>query len=263
METTHACINCGSPVDARYCSQCGQVNPPKHLNLLTLYTDFQSRIYGFDGMFPRTLRDLTVRPGTVALQYIQGNRVKYVAPVGYFFLALTMYLVIMELLSIDLYELSKSNNPLDTATSENQEKFQRYFSDLMSRYMRIFSFLLIPITAAFALLFFRKQKLNILEHSILVFYISGHLLWFSLIALFIYKLTGFNLNIYQLILQAGFYAFGCIGLYTAYRSHWAVFFRAVCVCVLSFLGYILFTGVIGAIYLMSNPDMVELFKGGQ
>ena len=80
--TDTVCINCGSPVATPFCANCGQASPPKKLSVLTLYTDFQSRIYGFDGMFPRTLRDLTIRPGHVAETYINGNRVKYVAPVG-------------------------------------------------------------------------------------------------------------------------------------------------------------------------------------
>jgi len=60
-----------------------------------MYHDFQARIYGLDGMFPRTLRDVTLRPGQASRTFIQGNRVKYYGPVGYFFLMITVLLLLM------------------------------------------------------------------------------------------------------------------------------------------------------------------------
>ena len=114
---------------------------------------------------------------------------------------MTMFILFMEILGIDLLALSKNNNPFDPAPSENQEIFQKYFTDMMSRYLRIFSFLLIPITALAAWLFFKKQRYNILEHSILVFYTHGHLIWFSILNLFLSKLHDLNLNLVQLLLK--------------------------------------------------------------
>src|SRR6187397_2984313 len=105
MNTTSGnCLNCRQPVTSRYCGSCGQSNPPKRLNLKTLWFDFQSRVYGFDGMFPRTLKDLTLRPGAVTRSYISGNRVLYYGPVGYFFIMITVYLLLASLIDVDLSE---------------------------------------------------------------------------------------------------------------------------------------------------------------
>jgi hypothetical protein len=80
-----ACVNCGVAVTSKFCAECGQPNPPKKLGLRTMWYDFQSRIIGFDGMFPRTIKDLTLRPGKASKNYVYGNRMMYYGPVGSFF----------------------------------------------------------------------------------------------------------------------------------------------------------------------------------
>jgi hypothetical protein len=60
------CINCNANVETPYCPACGQPNPPKKISIKNVWNDFVSRTYGFDGMFPRTIRDLTIRPGAAA-----------------------------------------------------------------------------------------------------------------------------------------------------------------------------------------------------
>jgi hypothetical protein len=254
------CINCHAAVTTEYCGNCGQKYPPKRLSLLTLYTDFQSRIYGFDGMFPRTVKDLTIRPGKVSAAYIDGNRTRYVAPVGYFFLAITFYLLFMEILGINFYELNKSSMPVDFANGDkSQEAFQKYFTDLVGDYIKIFSFLLIPIIAVFALLFFRKQKLNILEHSVLAFYTYGHAIWFSILTLFIYKIFDLNLNALQLFIQTFLFALGCTTLYKN-QSTAKSFIKGVAVVVLATLLYIIVIGTFGLFKILNDPQLMELLR---
>jgi hypothetical protein len=255
----HTCVNCGQAVSTAFCASCGQQNPPKRLSLLSLYTDFQSRIYGFDGMFPRTLRDLTVRPGHVAMAYINGNRVKYVGPVGYFFLAVTFMLLFMEILSIDLHDLSVSNYPFAPEPSKSQEVLQRRFSDMISKNMRLFSFTLIPVTGLFAWMFFRKQKLNFMEHTILVFYTSGHLTWFSIINLFTFKFFNWNFNAYLLFINIIFFAFACTTFYTS-NSKAKSFLKGILVSLLSYGIYILVIATGALVYMLRDPEMLELLR---
>lgn len=98
-----SCIIAGTSVAMDYCPNCGQKKSvTKRITILALFRDFINRIYRFDGMFPRTLRPLTIRPGEVARSYINGIRVKYVGPVGYYFLTLTFFLLVVPLLDIEL-----------------------------------------------------------------------------------------------------------------------------------------------------------------
>lgn len=106
-ESSKNCINCQQEVSDNYCSHCGQRTHVKRISLREGWNDFWARVYGFDGMFPNTLRDLTLRPGVAARIFISGNRVKYYGPVGYFFLMITVFLLLLDLLNIELADFLK------------------------------------------------------------------------------------------------------------------------------------------------------------
>lgn len=258
MAEAITCVNCGSPVSTPYCGACGQKNPPKKLNFLTLYTDFQSRVFGFDGLFPRTLRDLTVAPGNVAKIFVQGNRVRYVGPVGYFFFTLTLFLLLTQFLEVDVYEFSNESSPFVENQSAEQQQLSEEFSKVVIEHMRLFSFLQIPITAALAWLFFRKSGYNFLEHSVYAFYIAGHVMWLSMIAIVIYAVYGFSANTIQLIVYWMIFAYGCTTFYQGSKIKSAI--KGLLVQCLSFVLFGIFAGIAGVIYVLTNPALLEKLK---
>lgn len=258
-ELSNSCINCGSAVQTPFCSQCGQQNPAKKINFITLFRDFQSRIYGFDGMFLRTLRDMTLVPGEVAREFLKGNRVRYVGPVGYFFLVLTIFLLLMQILEIDLYALSKSSSPIQVEETERQRIVSKKLLDIFQNNMRIFSFVQIPISALFAWLFFRKSGYNYLENSVLVFYASGHLMWLSVLGLFIFKFTAWNPSTWHVLINAAFYGFACLGFYLP-GSRLSRFIKGVLVSLASYLVFMVIGMILAAIYIFSNPEMLEMIQ---
>lgn len=258
-ENANTCINCGSAVQTPFCGQCGQQNPPKKINFATLFRDFQSRIYGFDGLFLRTLRDLTITPGEVARNFLKGNRVRYVGPVGYFFLVLTIFLLLMQTLGIDLYTLSTTSSPIQVEETESQRMISRKVIEAFQNNMRIFSFVQIPISALFAWLFFRKSGYNYLENSVLVFYTSGHLMWLTVLGLFIFVLTDWNFSMWQVFINAAFYGFACLGFY-ALGSRLSRFIKGVLVSFASYLVFTIFGMIAAAIYIFSDPAMLEMIR---
>lgn len=168
------CINCGAEGTGKYCDQCGQRKQVKRINFKEAWFDFWARIYGFDGMFPRTLVDLTLRPGFAATAYIKGNRARYYGPVGYFFLMITLLYLVASLLSIDIMDFMKnaSNSGLQPEIKQGsgQEKFMQETMALVSDNLKLVSFIFVPLQAFCArYLFFRKSGYNFLEHTILLF----------------------------------------------------------------------------------------------
>ena len=255
------CINCGAESSSPYCPGCGQQNPPKKIKFLNLYHDFQSRIYGFDGMFPRTLRDLTLRPGVVAAEYIKGNRMKYNGPVGYFFLMITVFLLLLSLMEVSFYDLIVKPSQI-TPIKENSgiEKFMKLFSDWITDNMKIFSFLIIPFTVMASRISFRKSGLNMLEHSVMVFYIQGHVYWLSILSLFIYKFTGLNpIRSFQPLVVLVLYGVGCSQLFS-YQDKTKGFFKGVGVYVIGLLFFLIFFLVAGAVYIYSHPEYLEMIR---
>lgn len=79
---TH-CENCGAALQGPYCHACGQsvVSPVRHA-AHAIEEVFES-FWHLDGRVFRTLRDL-LSPGRVAMQYLAGHRVRYLAPLRLF-----------------------------------------------------------------------------------------------------------------------------------------------------------------------------------
>ncbi len=219
------CINCGIEVNGNFCSQCGQRTTVKRITFREGWNDFWSRVYGFDGMFPRTLRDLTLRPGHVARQVINGNRVLYYGPVGYFFLMITLFLLVLGVLGLDFTDFMKGMQETMT-TNPSQMQAQNKIMKIISDNLRIASFVIIPFQAWCArYLFFRKAELNFMEHCVLPLYTIGHIYWLSIISAVVYKASDFMLfGFVQLVLSILYAGLAYISLIT-YQSKTKVFFK--------------------------------------
>jgi len=256
------CINCKSDVSTAFCSNCGQPNPPKKLTFGYLWYDFQSRIYGFDGMFPRTLRDLTIQPGVAAREHIAGNRVKHYGPVGYFFLMITVFLLILSMIDVNLMEFMSSATKEIADTSQNQsgQLAQQKLMGFVYDNMRTFSFLIIiPITLT-AWLFFRKAGYNILEHSVLPFYVFGHTYWLTILSLlfFYFFETSPRLTI-QLVISILFFAFACSNFYN-HNSKVKAFFKGIAVYLIGYFLFVVMMIVFTVIYVFTNPEFMEMIR---
>lgn len=186
------CINCNKKVTVRFCSHCGQCGDVKRITLKEGWYDFWARIYGFDGMFPRTLRDLTLCPGIASREFIKGNRVKYYGPAGYFFLMITLYLLTISLLGIDLREfLSESQKAVNIFQPGDGQEMINEMAEFVSTKFKWVAFFYVPLDAFVArYLFFRKSGYNFLENAVLPFFVRWHMYWLSIISVIIYKFTG-------------------------------------------------------------------------
>jgi hypothetical protein len=258
------CINCEQPIENNFCSNCGQRTDVKRISFREGWNDFWARIYGFDGMFPRTLRDLTLRPGKVAKLFIEGNRARYYGPVGYFFLMITLFLLVMSLLDIPFLEYTKSiTKTLSIPTvKENSEteKFMKIWSNLISDNMKLFSFVIIPFFSLSSKWLFSKSKLNYLEHSVMPFYIQGHVYWMSIISLFVYKTTGSAFlmsldNPLTLVL----FGIGAIQLFN-YQKPFKAFIKGILVFILGFIMYLMGLIIFVLLFFALNPTYLEMIR---
>ena len=83
-QTAHvACENCSTALQGGYCHVCGQrAHNPLHSFSHAVEEVFES-LWHLDGRIFRTMRDLLV-PGRVAVNYLAGHRVRYIAPLRIF-----------------------------------------------------------------------------------------------------------------------------------------------------------------------------------
>lgn len=89
---TEPCVNCAAPVEGHYCANCGQKRfEPADRRFGHLAGEFVRGMTDLDGRAWRSLLALLFRPGLLSLDYNEGRRVRWLAPVTLFFAANVLY----------------------------------------------------------------------------------------------------------------------------------------------------------------------------
>ena len=94
---THSptCPNCGSHVFDNYCAECGQYSGSLHVPLRAFIAELLSGFFSFDSRGWRTLIVLISRPGLLTLDFLQGKRARYVAPLRlYLFISFVTFFLL-------------------------------------------------------------------------------------------------------------------------------------------------------------------------
>lgn len=166
------CKNClkSQTAEFNFCPECGAKVIRNRLTLKNLAVDIFQRFFDIDNTFLRTFRHLSVRPDLVIDSYVKGIRRKYLNPVGYFGIALTLSGLLLFLMrklftdQIDYDVMDQGVNP------EVMNKVMNVLFDLNTL---IFIFY-VPIFAIAAWLTFNKKGYNLTEYSIFYMYILAH-----------------------------------------------------------------------------------------
>lgn len=259
------CISCGTILNGNFCSSCGQRANVKRITFKEGWNDFWARIYGFDGMFPRTLRDLTIRPGVATRRYLDGNRVAYYGPVGYFFLMITFLYLVASLLDISIVDFLKNagNSGLQPALKQGsgQEKLMQSTFELVSDNLKLVSFILIPIQAfSSRFLFFRNSGLNFTEHTVLPFYGLGHLYWLSILSLLIYSISGkFLPNWLQIVVAISYFSYAYSDLFQ-YQSRIRAMVKGFGVYMAAQLFFGLLVALFVILLVVFDAEIFEMLK---
>lgn len=259
------CINCGTEVVGKFCLNCGQSSPPRKITLGGMYHDFQAKVYGFDGMFPRTLKALTIRPGKASHSFIEGNRVQYYSPIGYFFLMITVLLLLVSFLDVELTEFlkesGKSNWAPQPKAGSGGEKFAMLVRQFVSDNMKLISFIQIPLQAfVVRFIFFRRSKLSFLEHTVLPFYIQGHLYWVGIIGVIYFKLTGsFMANWLTTAIGPLYFSYAYADFFD-HQSKVKVFIKGLGVYLFALTLFMVLVGITLGIVFWLYPDLQEMVR---
>jgi len=114
------------------------------------------------------VRELLLRPGTVALQYVQGKRRRYFGPFGFLFVVVAGETALIALTG---FQAVATNNPNPIA-----EFLQKHINWVM--------FGAVPLLAAFTRLLYARASFNYAEHLVLATYTSGmRFLFFAVVVI--------------------------------------------------------------------------------
>jgi hypothetical protein len=88
------CLNCEAPLTGPFCSNCGQRAVPPHPSARELAGDAFAEFSGWDGKFAGTIRTLVQKPGELTRQWLEGRRVRFIAPLRLYLTASVVYFLV-------------------------------------------------------------------------------------------------------------------------------------------------------------------------
>jgi len=163
------CKNCQHRQDDpfKFCPICGAKVIHNRLTLKNLAEDIALKVFDIDNSFARTFRELFSHPDQVIDNYIQGIRKRYMNPIGYFGIAITLSGILLLLMRrffrdrIDFDIYGQGANP------EVMNKVMNIMFDLNTLIFIIY----VPIFAISGWLSFNRKSYNLTEYSVFYMYI--------------------------------------------------------------------------------------------
>lgn len=191
------CINCSTEIDAKFCPECGQPVSVKRMSFRQVFDDIQSKYLGLDNLFMRTVVDATLRPGKLLQAVLDGNRRRYIGAGGYLFIMLSLMILLFDVFDVDSKAFFGSSYALEVTDEQVRTKQQAFSDSIMNfiaEYIRLISFLMLPVYASFSRFIFRKSGLNFMEHIALFCYSHAHPLWLTILGGLLYTSTDVNVS---------------------------------------------------------------------
>nr|WP_297787845.1 DUF3667 domain-containing protein [uncultured Allomuricauda sp.] len=161
------CKNCDNDLrtDFSYCPTCGAKVIRNRLTLKNVWEDISFQVFNLDNTLLKTFKHLFTQPNGVINGYLNGARKKYMNPVSFFAIGVTlsgiMFYILQNIYGVELTETSFA--------TENTPKM-----DFVFDYQGIMSYLIMPFYALMTwILFLDKKLMNYTEHLVTNAYIVG------------------------------------------------------------------------------------------
>ena len=165
------CKNCDARLrtDYLYCPACGAKVIRNRITIKNLWTDFLERYFNLDNTFIRTVVHLTTKPEVVIEGYLQGIRRKYLNPISYMGIAITLsgLIVFLMVKSGDAMNFDMLNNNVST-------RYQEKLMDFILDYQALIFLLFVPIMTIAGWLCFDQKRYNFAERTIIFMYALAH-----------------------------------------------------------------------------------------
>lgn len=176
----NTCLNCDQVYKGDFCPNCGQKATTHRINWRSFISELPKTFFNIEKGFGYTFKELTVAPRKTLDAYLAGKRVKFLSPIQYAILGVTLYTVLQAFWPSPFPELS-----LDIQKGENYN-IGYEFGRLIRGKLKFFWLLGIVLFATPAWMIFRKY--NFTEHMVLSAYIIGHSAFLGIFTLLIYAL---------------------------------------------------------------------------
>ena len=168
------CKNCNTEFDQgfKHCPTCGQKAETHRLSWHDVQHDVTHYFTHADKGIFFLLKELALRTGNVAREYVFGKRKKYMSPVTFYLLASAIYVVAIK--TYGHYFPSVMDVMKDPGPDASIYEIRSFKASQFSQHnLKMFSFLAIPITAFVFWIFYRKKGFNYVEQLITAMFCNG------------------------------------------------------------------------------------------
>ncbi|WP_425077178.1 DUF3667 domain-containing protein [Psychroserpens sp. S379A] len=188
------CKNCHTelPIESDFCNSCGGKVIRNRLTFKNLFEHVSETFFNYDNKLLRTLVGLIKTPEAVIGGYINGIRKRYVNPISFF--GLTLTLVGLEWLFLRKF-FPEQLNLSALAVGGNESTLNNIFS-FTQDYSSIIMMLSVPIYAIISrIVFFDNKKFNYVEHIVAFTYMMALLSLFGAVINIVGAFFGLDLGI--------------------------------------------------------------------
>lgn len=172
------CKNCDDTLrtDYLYCPNCGGKVIRNRITIKNLWVDIMDRYFNLDNTFIKTFVHLFTKPEDVIEGYLQGQRRKYLNPISYLGIAITLSGFIVYMMT-----RSWGNMDFDFLDTGAQTVYQEKMMGFIMDFQALIFILFIPLMAVAGWLCFDQKKYNFAERTTIFMYTLAHFSLFSFI----------------------------------------------------------------------------------
>jgi len=161
------CKNCHTELhkSSDYCYVCGARVIRNRLTFKNLFEHISETFFNYDNKLLRTFIDLLIKPDLVIGGYINGIRKRYVNPLSYLGIALTLSGLLFFIMAKTNFEID-----VDVFNQGIKENTKDQLTNMTSEYSSFFFLSYIPILVVSSWLILTQQKYNFTERTVTFIY---------------------------------------------------------------------------------------------
>lgn len=239
MEST-VCPNCKSEVTLGFCPNCGQKKVEGRLKWAEVWDEFRDKVVGIEKGLLHTFLMMLKKPGTPALDYVNGIRKKHASPIQYYFLGMTLIFLAFELFDVmgnignsGMFDQIPTLNNID---EKGKAFLAKYFASF-NKNLKTLTFLAFPFQLFIIYLFFKKYKFSLLECAVLLLYLEGTSSLLQAFTAPLYGLIGvtamsvfsFVMIVYSIVVIKRFFNSGWIRAIISYIFYYIILISSIAI----------------------------------
>jgi len=266
------CLNCEVVLHEgdKFCPNCGQTTHTHRFTLVHFFHEvFHAFTHADKGIF-YLLKELALRPGVVAREYIAGKRKKYFNPFTFFLILAALFVLSANFSSsINNKEQQTPEEISQIKSAEAKEQAIAIYDRAMltkqffTKHGNIAAMIAVPFFALYFWLIYYRKRYNYSEHLVgSLMFVSFANLAFSLLVFPLQAL--FKDTVWMLFIPLIGFLFQIVYLVIAYKAFlelkgfWAIF-KIILAAIIGLMLWIFLTQLGSAIYVYQNSNFMDYF----